>query len=170
MHYQAPGRIRECWTVVVDQWSHPYPIYTIILLKSVCLSVGVRKRQAAILARSSRTMCLTVRIVRQYIRSQVLVSVRPRFFLYAKNPQNLGETWPPVPVFISKTSDPLLSPAELAVTVGCHQIAIQRRRCVCVWGCAGVRAGACARVCVRTRERAHACASVRSCVCVCNIR
>ena len=35
----------------------------IILLKSVCLSVGVRKLQVAILARSSREMSLTVRIV-----------------------------------------------------------------------------------------------------------
>ena len=34
-------------------------IYTIILL----ISVGVRKRQVAILARSSREMSLTVRIV-----------------------------------------------------------------------------------------------------------
>ena len=38
-------------------------IYTIILLKSVCLSVGVRKLQIAILARSPREMTLTVRIV-----------------------------------------------------------------------------------------------------------
>ena len=38
-------------------------IYTIILLKSVCLSVSVRKLQVAILARSSREMSLTVRIV-----------------------------------------------------------------------------------------------------------
>ena len=38
-------------------------IYTIILLKSACLSVGVRKRQVAILARSSREMSQTVRIV-----------------------------------------------------------------------------------------------------------
>ena len=38
-------------------------IYTIILLKSVCLSVGVRKLQVAILALSSREMYLTVHIV-----------------------------------------------------------------------------------------------------------
>ena len=38
-------------------------IYTIILLKSVCLSVDVRKLQVAILARSSREMLQTVRIV-----------------------------------------------------------------------------------------------------------
>ena len=38
-------------------------IYNIIILKSVCLSVGVRKLQFAILARSSREMSLTVHIV-----------------------------------------------------------------------------------------------------------
>ena len=38
-------------------------IDTIIFLKSVCLSVGVRKLQVAILARSSWEMYLTVRIV-----------------------------------------------------------------------------------------------------------
>ena len=42
-------------------------IYTIICLKSVCLSVSVRKLQVAILARSSREMSLTDRIVWQYI-------------------------------------------------------------------------------------------------------
>ena len=57
----------------------------------VCLSVGVRKLQVAILARSSREMSLTVRIIRQYILSRVRVSVRPRIFLYTKNIQNLGE-------------------------------------------------------------------------------
>ena len=38
-------------------------IYTIICLKSVCLSVSVSKLQAAIIAPSSREMSLTVRIV-----------------------------------------------------------------------------------------------------------
>ena len=61
-------------------------IYTIILLKSV----GVRKRQIAILVRSSRDMSLTVRIVGKHILSGVRVSVRPSNFLYAKNTQNLG--------------------------------------------------------------------------------
>ena len=41
-----------------------FVIYTIIYLSlSVCLSVGVHKLQVAILARSSREMSLTVRIV-----------------------------------------------------------------------------------------------------------
>ena len=52
-------------------------IYTIILHKSVCLSVclsvGVRKLQVAILARFSREMSLTVRIVWEYILSRVRV-------------------------------------------------------------------------------------------------
>ena len=66
-------------------------IYTIILLKSV----GVRKLQVAILARSSREMSLTVHIVCHYILSRVRVSLRPRNFLYANNFQNLGEIgWP----------------------------------------------------------------------------
>ena len=136
---------------------------------SVSLSVGVRKLQVAILARSSREMSLTVRIVGQYILSRVRVSVRPSIFLYAKIPQNLGETWPPVPVFISKASDPLLSPAERAVTVGWHRIAIQRRRCVCVWGCAGVRAAACVRAgaCARVCVRPFVLACVRPFVCAC---
>ena len=74
------------------------PIYTIILL-NVCLSMF------AILARSSREMSLTVRIDRQYILSQVRVSVRPRILLYVKNIQHLGEIGPPVPVFISMAND-----------------------------------------------------------------
>ena len=62
-------------------------IYTIILLKSV----GVRKLQVAIIARLSREMSLTVRIVWQYILSPVRVSIRPSIFLYAKNIQNYCE-------------------------------------------------------------------------------
>ena len=62
-------------------------IYTIIPLKSV----GVRKLQVAILARSSREMSLTVSIVWQYILSRVRVSVGPSiFFVYAKNSHKLS--------------------------------------------------------------------------------
>ena len=82
------------------------------------MSVGVRKLHVAILARSSREMSQTVRIVWQYILSRVRVSVWPSIFLHAKNTQNLGETGLPGPVFISMTSDQLLSPAERPVTVG----------------------------------------------------
>ena len=62
---------------------HKITIYTIICLKSV----RVRKLQVAILARSPREMSLTDRILPRYILSRVLVSVRPRIFLYAKNPK-----------------------------------------------------------------------------------
>ena len=62
-------------------------IYTIIFLKSV----GVRKLQVACLARSSREMSLTVRIVWQYILSRVRVSVRPSILLYAKNIHKLSQ-------------------------------------------------------------------------------
>ena len=51
--------------------------------------------------------------------------------------------------------DPLLSPAELAVTVGWHRTVMAVCIHVC-GGCAGVRAGASARVCVRAPVRACA--------------
>ena len=57
-------------------------IYTIICLKSV----GVRKLQVAILARSPREMFLTDRILPRYILSRVRVSVRPIIFFMRKNP------------------------------------------------------------------------------------
>ena len=50
-------------------------IYTIIFLNC----------QVTILARSSREMSLTVRIIWQYILSRVRVSIRPSIFLYEKN-------------------------------------------------------------------------------------
>ena len=57
--------------------------YTIICLKSV----GVRKLQVEILARSPREMSQTDRILPRYILSRVRVSVRPRIFLCAKKTQ-----------------------------------------------------------------------------------
>ena len=66
-------------------------LYLSILSFSLSLTVGVRKRQVAILARSSWEMSLTVRIVWQYILSRVRVSIRPSIFLYAKNIQNYSE-------------------------------------------------------------------------------
>ena len=62
---------------------HRAYIYTIICLKSVV----VRTLQVTILARSPREMSLTDRILPRYILSRVRVSVRPRIFLYAKNPK-----------------------------------------------------------------------------------
>ena len=65
-----------------------YYFYTIILHKSVCLSVGVRKLQVAILAPSSREMTLTDRILS---RVHVEPSVRPSsFFIREKLPNNRG--------------------------------------------------------------------------------
>ena len=86
-------RDRTCAYVNMGTWetartAHGYVpvstfIYTIICLKSV----GVRSLQVAILARSSREMSLTDRILPRYILSRVRVSVRPRIFLYAKKTQ-----------------------------------------------------------------------------------
>ena len=52
-------------------------VMCLVLHKSACLSVGVRKLQVAILARSSREMSLTDRVLPRYIMSRVRVSVRP---------------------------------------------------------------------------------------------
>ena len=49
-------------------------------VKSVSLSVDVRRLQVAILARSPREMYQTDRIVWQYILSRVRISVRPSIF------------------------------------------------------------------------------------------
>ena len=66
-------------------------IYTIMCLKSVCLSVGdVRRLQVAILARSPREMSQTDRILPRYFLSRVRVSVRASIFLYAKNIHKLS--------------------------------------------------------------------------------
>ena len=43
--------------------------------------------QLAFLAQSPREMALTDRILPRYFLSRVRVSIRPRFFLYAKKPQ-----------------------------------------------------------------------------------
>ena len=51
----------------------------------------LRKLQVAIIARLSREMSLTVRIVGQYILARVRVSIRPSIFLFAKNIQNYSE-------------------------------------------------------------------------------
>ena len=68
--------------------NHPIlSIYTIICLKSVSLSVDVRRLQVAILARSPREISQTDRIVWQYILSRVRISVRPSiFFIREKHP------------------------------------------------------------------------------------
>ena len=63
-------------------------IYTIICLKSVWLSVWRRSHNAVRNSCSiSSEMALTDRYLPRYFLSRVRVSIRPRFFLYAKNPQ-----------------------------------------------------------------------------------
>ena len=64
-----------------------HAIYTIICLKSVCLSGDVRRMQFAIIDRSPREMSQTDRIHPRYFLSRVRVSIRPRIFLYAKQQQ-----------------------------------------------------------------------------------
>ena len=59
-------------------------IYTIICLKSVCLSGDVRRLQVAILARSPREMSQTYHILPRYFLSRVRVSVPPRIFYTRK--------------------------------------------------------------------------------------
>ena len=56
-------------------------LYYLVLLKSVCLSVAVRKLQVVILARSSREISETVRIDCHSFLSRIRISVRPSTFL-----------------------------------------------------------------------------------------
>ena len=70
---------------------HHFYIYTIICLKSVSLSVDIRRLQVAILARSPREMSQTDRIVWQYILSRVRISVRPSIFYTRKTSINYRE-------------------------------------------------------------------------------
>ena len=105
---------------------------TIILLKPVCLYVGVRKLQVVILARSSREMYLTIRIVRQYILSLVRISVQPsNFFIREKHPKRLGNRVASASVQLNEQL-PALSPADRAVTVGCQRIAITCTAATCM--------------------------------------
>ena len=81
------------------------------------------------------------------------MSVWPSIFLYAKNTQNLGETGPSVPVFISMASDQLLSPSEVGrhslagvdpsnsntATCTCGECVCTRSRQLCAGACAHVR-------------------------------
>ena len=122
-----------------------------ILLKSV----GVRKRQVTILAKSSREMSVTVRIVGQYILSRVRVSVRPcNFFIREIHPKprvNLvvsacltlndsatGYEW-------QRSGASRLGATNSGNTHGCDGgVCVRARVCVCVYVC----------VCSRTRVRA----------------
>ena len=117
-------------------------IYTIICLKSVCLSVSVRKRQVAILARSSREMSLTVRIVWQYILSRVRVSVWPSIFYTWKTSKISGKSGGQCVCLFQWVADRPLSRQRRK---GCaqpwrshgwaHRNSEQRRSCVGVCAC-----------------------------------
>ena len=67
------------WKLLLDS-----VIYPIICLKSVCLATFM---QLAILAQSPREMSQTDRILPRYFLSRVRISIRPRYFLNAKNPK-----------------------------------------------------------------------------------
>ena len=71
-----------------------FPIYTIICLKSVCLSGDVRTMQFAILAQSRREMSQTDRILPRYFLLRVRISIRPRYFLNAKKPKTTAARSP----------------------------------------------------------------------------
>ena len=99
-------------------------IYTIIPLKFV----GVRKLQIAILARSSREMSLTVRIVWQYILSRVRPSI---FFIFEKHSKPRGNRAASASVYFNGQQPAIVTSGAgrhgwLAQT---HQIAIRQRRC-----------------------------------------
>ena len=115
----------------------------------VCLSVGVRKLQVAILARSSREMFLTVRIVWQYILSRVCISVRSsNFFIREKHPNPWGNRVASACVYLN---DPATGIAASGAD-GRQRIAIT---------CTAVTA-----VCVCVHTRVHAC--VRDVFAICD--
>ena len=124
---------------------------------SVCLSVIVRKRQVAILARSSRKMSLTVRIVLQYILSRVRVSVRPSIFFICKKPSNTRGNLPASASVYFKGQ----RPAIVTSGEGYHGwLASNSDAATAVCMCVGVCKRS--RRCVRTRVRACACSCVRA--------
>ena len=143
---------------------HPVPntitpeIFTIILLKSVCLSVGVRKRQVAILARSSREMSLTVRIVWQYILSRVRVSVRPSiFFTCEKLSKPRGNLAASASVYLALAAKGQ-RPVIVNSGVGRHGWLASNSDtatavCMCVGGCRRSRGCVCTRAPVRACVR-----------------
>ena len=81
---QADGSWNGMVNELIQDVSDGKRIFTIIILKSVCLSVVVRKLQVAILARSSREISQTVRIDCRSFLSRVRISVRPSTL---KNPK-----------------------------------------------------------------------------------
>ena len=107
-----------------------YLIYTIICLKSV----GVRKLQVAILARSPREMSQTDRIVWKHILSRVHVSVQPRIcFIRGKNPNlSLIQSRPHVVYFNGSPTGHCLASVESGTdtaTVGGVRVRECERAC-----------------------------------------
>ena len=104
--FSIPGQnIYFCMVYTRDTDS----IYTIILLLANC-------RSQFLLDRLGR--CLKLFVSTESTSCHEFASQFGLEFFISENTQNLGETGPPVPVFISMASDQLLSPAERAVTVG----------------------------------------------------
>ena len=94
-------------------------------------------------------MSLTVRIL-----SPVRISVRPSIFFICEKTQNLGETGPPVPVFISRPAigycHKRSGPSRLVGTYPSNSN----------FGDGGVCVGGC----VFARVHSHACVCIRSCM------
>ena len=164
----------------------------IICLKSVCLSVDVRRLQVAILARSPREMSQTDRILPRYFLSRVRVSVRHRFFVIRKNigaivyfncnrsaigvsdchcvdhqrhrrRASLTPSWLDRPLLNGRDGGACLFVC-LVVYLGMHI------NCVCVYACVRACVRRCVRVCVRAllacvRACVRACMYLYVCVC-----
>ena len=165
----------------------------IICLKSVCLSVDVRRLQVAILARSPREMSQTDRILPMYFLSLVRVSGRPRFgaiVYFNCNRSAIGVSdchcvdhqrhrrrASLTPSWLDRPTTE--RPRRWGVFVclfGClfgnaYKLCVcaRMRACVrtCVRACVRVyvRACNCMYVCARARIRMCACTCVRACVC-----
>ena len=91
MEHHTHGNVREQVRMLSAMCLMLSVIYTIICLKSVCLSGDVRRIQFAILDRSPREMSQTDRIHPRYFLSRVRVSIRPRFF-YTRKTANHGRS------------------------------------------------------------------------------
>ena len=137
-----------------------------IYYNSPSLSVGVRKRQVAILDRSSREMSLTVRIIWKYILSRVHVSVRPsNVFIREKHPKYRCNRVASACGYLNSQRS-AFSQAERTVTVGRHRIAI-----ACAADGDGGDGCVCACVCARAYTHMCALACMRSaCVCALELR
>ena len=128
--------------------------HTIILLKSVCLSVDVSKLQVAILARSSREMSQTVCIDWKHMPSRVRISVRPRHFSIHKKHPKLSQipSRPRDRLFEWSSDRPLIErgtgeKGRNSVMVGRHWL-IEQRKPERRWRWVGVCVCFCMRACV----------------------